>query len=134
VSTSIREILCENKGLSLLEFYALELDDFIYLVSKELKIHSRKEFYEQMMESYGAMPKIYFRATSGVKVHAEFYTALLARRNYFRKCLELLSIHSAAFCPRLKGDKRLVRIFTSTLELSYICEGSAGRDGNHGGI
>jgi hypothetical protein len=122
VSSSIREILCENNGLSLRDFHALEPDDFIYMVSKELKIHSRKEFHEQMMESYGAMPKIYFRPSNGVKAHAEFYTALLARRNYFRKCLELLSIHSAAFCPRLKGDKGLVRIFTSTLELSYVKE------------
>ena len=120
VSTSIREILCENNGLSLRDFHALEPDDFIYLVSKELKIRTKKEFHEQMMESYGAMPKIYFRESSGVEAHTEFYVALLARKNYFRKCLELLSIHSAAFCPMLKGEKGLVRIFTSTLELSYV--------------
>jgi hypothetical protein len=41
VSSSIREILCENNALSLRAFHALEPDDFIYLVSKELKIHSR---------------------------------------------------------------------------------------------
>jgi hypothetical protein len=122
VSTSIREILCENNGLSLREFHALEPDEFIYLVFKELKIHSKKEFPEQMMESYGANPKIYIRASSGVVAHSECYVALLARKNYFRKCLELLSIHSSAFCPRLKGELGLVRIFTSTLELSYVMD------------
>jgi hypothetical protein len=120
VSPSIREILCENNGLSLREFHALEPDDFIYLISKELKIHSRKEFYEKMMDSYGAMPKIYFRSRDGIDAHCKFYTALLARKQYFQKCLELLSIHCAAWCPRLKGERGLARIFTSTLELCYV--------------
>jgi hypothetical protein len=101
---------------------------FTSVVSKELKIHSRKEFYEQMMESYGAMPKIYFRASSGVEAHTEFYVALLARKNYFCKCLELLSIHSAAFCPRLKGEKGLVGFL---LAFWNICQGCARRDGTH---
>jgi hypothetical protein len=122
VSASIREQLCENNDMSLEDFHALHPDDFIYMVSKELKIYTRKEFHEKMMEAYSSMTKISFQGNQGVEAQAEFYSALLARKNYFRKCLELLSIHSARFVPEMKGEYGLVRIFTSTLELSYVKE------------
>jgi hypothetical protein len=93
VSISIREILCENNGLTLEDFHALQPEDCIHLVAKELKIYSKMEFHEKMSESYGAMPKLGFHGTCGVAQQAEFYNGLLARKNYFRKCLELLSIH-----------------------------------------
>jgi hypothetical protein len=120
VSAHIREMLCENNEISLEEFHALEPDDFIYLISKELKIYSMAEFHEKMTESYGAMAKISFHAGQGIAAQAEFYTGMLAGKNYFRKCLELLSIHSSKFAPPMKGDHGLVKIFTSTLELSYV--------------
>jgi hypothetical protein len=120
VSSHIREILCENNDISLEDFHALEPDEFIYLISKELKIYSTAEFHEKMMESYGAMPKISLHAGQGVAIQAEFYNGLLARKNYFRKCLELLSMHSAKFAPQMKGDYGLVKIFTSTLDLPYV--------------
>jgi hypothetical protein len=120
VSSHIREILCENNDISLEDFHALEPDEFIYLISKEIKIYSTAEFHEKMMESYGAMPKISLHAGQGVEIQAEFYNGLLARKNYFRKCLELLSMHSAKFAPQMKGDYGLVKIFTSTLDLPYV--------------
>jgi hypothetical protein len=120
VSAHIREILCENNDISLEDFHALEPDDFIYLISKELKIYSIAEFHEKMMESYGAMAKISFHAGHGIAAQAEFYNGLLARKNYFRKCLELLSIHSSKFAPPMKEDYGLVKIFTSTLDVSYV--------------
>jgi hypothetical protein len=120
VSSHIREILCENNDISLEDFHALEPDEFIYLISKELKIYSTAEFHEKMMESYGAMPKIIFHAGQGIAAQAEFYNGLLARKNYFRKCLELLSIHSSKCAPPMKGDDGLVKIFTSTLDVSYV--------------
>jgi hypothetical protein len=109
VSASIREQLCENNDMSLEEFHALHPDDFIYLVSKALKIYTRKEFHEKMMEAYSSMTKISFQGNQGVEAQAEFYSALLARKNYFRKCLELLSIHSARFVPEMKGEYGLVK-------------------------
>jgi hypothetical protein len=120
VSSHIREILCENNDISLEDFHALEPDEFIYLISKELKIYSTAEFHEKMMESYGAMAKISFHAGQGIAAQAEFYNGLLGRKNYFRKCLELLSIHSSKFAPPMKGDYGLVKIFTSTLDVSYV--------------
>jgi hypothetical protein len=120
VCVHIREILCENNDISLEDFHALEPDEFIYLISKELKIYSAAEFHEKMMESYGAMPKISLHAGQGVAVQAEFYNGLLARKSYFRKCLELLSMHRAKFAPQMKEDYGLVKIFTSTLDLPYV--------------
>jgi hypothetical protein len=120
VSISIREILCENNDLTLEDFHALQPEDFIHLVAKELKIFSKMEFHEKMSESYDAMPKLGFHGTCGVAEQEEFYNGLLARKNYFRKCLELLSIHSSKFAPEMKGDYGLVRIFTRTLDLPYV--------------
>jgi hypothetical protein len=120
VSSSVREILCESNSLSMEDFHVLDADDFIYLICKEIKIYSKMEFYDKMMESYGAMPKIAFHENQGVTGQAQFYNGLLARKNYFRKCLELLSIQSAKFIPEMKGEYGLVKVFTSAMDLHYV--------------